>query len=59
MQIIWEGYATKIHNKIMVSSIQCFQTNILYAFHISPMDATCPTYLILLDLITVTISGVV
>jgi hypothetical protein len=28
-----------------------FLTNILYALHFAPMRATCPTYVILLDLI--------
>jgi len=31
----------------------------LYAFLISPVHATCPTHLILLDLITLIILGVV
>jgi len=33
----------------------CFLTKILYTFLISPMCATCPVHLILLDMITITI----
>jgi hypothetical protein len=35
-----------------------YLTKMLYAFLISPMQATCPTQLILLDLITLVIFGV-
>jgi hypothetical protein len=34
-----------------------FPTNILYTFYISPMHVTCPTYLILLDFITLVTSS--
>jgi hypothetical protein len=37
--------------------LSCFPTNILHAFSLSAISATCPTYLILLDLIILIILG--
>jgi hypothetical protein len=63
---ILPSYFLKIHSNIIFTFTPRsyewyfpfrFSTKILYAFLISPMHATCPTHLVLLDWITLIIFG--